>query len=88
MLQAASVAIVGASERARWASQIFTNLRQFGYGGRIHLVNPRQQTVYGERCWPSLRDIGEPIDHAIVIVPAAGVTDVLTDAETAGVKSA
>ncbi len=45
MLQAASIAIVGASERARWSSQIFTNLRQFGYGGRIHLVNPRQQTV-------------------------------------------
>lgn len=88
MLQAASVAIVGASERARWASQIFTNLRQFGYGGRIFLVNPRQQTVYGEPCFPSLRDIGEPIDHAVVIVPAAGVADVLTDAEAAGVKSA
>ena len=88
MLRAASVAIVGASERARWASQIFGNLRQNGYGGKIHLVNPRQQTVYGERCFPSLRDIGEPVDHAMVIVPAANVADVLTDAEAAGVKSA
>ena len=57
-------------------------------GGKIHLVNPRQQTVYGERCFPSLRDIGEPVDHAMVIVPAANVADVLTDAEAAGVKSA
>ena len=88
MLRAASVAIVGASERARWASQIFGNLRQNGYGGKIHLVNPRQQTVYGERCFPSLRDIGAPVDHAMVIVPAANVADVLTDAEAAGVKSA
>ena len=88
MLRAASVAIVGASERARWASQIFGNLRQHGYGGKIHLVNPRQQTVYGERCFPSLRDIGEPVDHAMVIVPAANVADVLTDAEAAAVKSA
>ena len=47
LFQAASVAIVGASERARWASQIFTNLREFGYGGRVHLVNPRQTVVYG-----------------------------------------
>ena len=70
MLRAASVAIVGASERARWASQIFNNLRHNGYGGKIHLVNPRQQIVYGERCVPSLRDIGEPVDHAMVIVPA------------------
>ena len=88
MLRAASVAIVGASERARWASQIFGNLRQHGYGGKIHLVNPRQQTVYGERCFPSLRDIGASVDHAMVIVPAANVADVLTDAEAAGVKSA
>jgi acetate---CoA ligase (ADP-forming) len=88
MLRAASVAIVGASERARWASHIFTNLREFGYGGRIYLVNPRQQMVYGERCFASLRDIGEPVDHAMVIVPAAHVAGVLTDAEAAGVKSA
>jgi acetyltransferase len=88
VLRAASVAIVGASERSRWASQIFDNLRQFGYGGRIHLVNPRQQRVYGETCVPSLRDIGAPVDHAIVIVPAPSVPDVLTDAEAAGVKSA
>jgi acetate---CoA ligase (ADP-forming) len=88
MLRAASVAIVGASERARWASQIFGNLRNNGYAGKIHLVNPRQQTVYGERCVPSLRDIGEPVDHAMVIVPAPNVADVLKDAEAAGVKSA
>jgi len=88
MLQASSVAIVGASERARWPSQIFTNLRQFGYAGRIYLINPRQQTVFGERCFASLRDVGEPIDHAMVIVPAEHVAGVLTDAEAAGVKSA
>ncbi len=88
LLRAASVAIVGASERARWASQIFANLRQFGYGGRIVLINPRQQTVFGEPCLPSLRDLSEPVDHAMVIVPAPHVPDVLSDAEAVGVKSA
>jgi acetate---CoA ligase (ADP-forming) len=88
MLCAESVAIVGASERARWPSQIFSNLRQFGYGGRVYLVNPRQREVYGERCYPSLRDVGEPVDHAMVIVPAASVAGVLTDGEAAGIKSA
>ena len=88
VLRPNSVALVGASERARWASQIFTNLRDFGYAGRIHLVNPRQQKVFGEPCFPSLRDIAEPVDHAMVIVPAASVADVLVDAEAAQVKSA
>jgi len=87
-LQAKSVAIVGASERARWPTEIFKNLREFGYRGRIALVNPRQKEVFGEPCHPSLRDLPEPVDHALVIVPAAAVPGVLSDAEAAGVKSA
>src|SRR5262249_7032960 len=83
-----SLAIVGASERARWPSEIYKNLREFGYPGRVALVNPRQTQVYGERCHPSLRDLPEPVDHALVIVPAAAVPGVLTDAEEAGVASA
>src|SRR5438876_8847652 len=83
-----SLAIVGASERARWPSEIFRNLREFGYPGRIALINPRQTEVFGERCFPSLRDLPEPVDHALVIVPAAAVPGVLTDAEETGVKSA
>jgi acetyltransferase len=87
-LQANSLAIVGASERARWPSEIYKNLRKFGYPGRIALVNPRQAQVFGERCHASLRSLPEPVDHALVIVPAAAVPGVLVDAEEAGVKSA
>jgi acetate---CoA ligase (ADP-forming) len=56
-LRAKSLAIVGASERARWPSEIYKNLREFGYPGRIALVNPRQAQVFGEHCYPSLRDL-------------------------------
>src|SRR3989442_1370827 len=87
-LTAKSLAIVGASERARWPSEIFKNLREFGYPGRIVLVNPRQKEVYGQRCFPSLRDLPEPVEHALVIVPAAAVAGVLTAAEETGVGSA
>jgi acetyltransferase len=87
-LQAKSLAIVGASERARWPSEIFRNLRDFGYGGRVALINPRQKEVYGQRCFPSLRELPEPVDHALVIVPAAAVADVLIAAEETGIGSA
>src|SRR5262249_59251092 len=50
--------------------------------------NPRQKEVYGQRCFPSLPDLPEPVEHALVIVPAAAVADVLTAAEEAGVYSA
>src|SRR6516162_2317321 len=87
-LTAKSLAIIGASERARWPSEIFKNLREFGYPGRIVLVNPRQKEVYRQRCFPSLRDLPEPVEHALVIVPAAAVAGVLTAAEETGVGSA
>ena len=87
-LQAKSLAIVGASERAAWPSMIYKNLREFGYPGRITFVNPRQTEVFGQRCYPSLRDMPEPVDHALVIVPATFVPDVLKDGEATGVKSA
>src|SRR4029079_6170726 len=87
-LQAKSLAIVGASERARWPSEIFKNLREFGYGGRIELAAPRRREVSGQGCFPPLRALPDPADHALVIVPAAAVPDVLTDAEEAGIPSA
>src|SRR6266851_927720 len=87
-LQAKSLAIVGASERARWPSEIFRNLREFGYPGRVALINPRQSELFGQRCFASLRGLPEPVDHALVIVPAAAGPGVLVDAEEAGIKSA
>src|SRR3984957_6718025 len=79
VLQASSVALVGASERGKWQRLIYDNLREFGYAGHIFLVNPRQAQVYGAPCFPSLRELPQAVDHAIVIVPALGVADVLTD---------
>jgi acetyltransferase len=88
VLKPGSIALVGASERGQWQRLIYGNLRDYGYPGRVFLVNPRQREVYGQRCYPSLHELPEPVDHAMVIVPAAGVADVLTDADAAGVTSA
>ena len=77
LLRARSIAIVGASERSRWGSLICRNLRQFGYDGRIALINPHQQEVFGERCFPSLRELPEPVEHAMLIVPAPAIAGVL-----------
>ena len=88
VLRAKSIAMVGASERAPWARIIYRNLRDFGYPGRLILVNPRQKEVFGEPCVPSLREAPGPVEHAMVIVPAVGVAGVLEDAEAAGVTTA
>ena len=88
LLNPASVAIVGASERAKWATQIFGNLRAFGYPGKIYPVNPRLTEVWGSRCYPDLATLPEPPQHALVIVPAAAVQAVLETGVKAGLRSA
>ena len=70
VLRPTSIAIVGASERARWAAQIFRNLCEFGYRGKIYPVNPRVREVWGAKCYPDLASLPEPPAHAFVIIPA------------------
>jgi acyl-CoA synthetase (NDP forming) len=88
LLNPASIAIVGASERAKWATQIFANLRAFGYPGKVYPVNPRLAQVWGSACYPDLASLPEPPQHAMVIVPAPAVQAVMETGVKAGLKSA
>jgi acetate---CoA ligase (ADP-forming) len=83
-----SIAIVGASERARWPRQIYQQLQQYGYPGQIYPVNPRIGEVWGTKCFPDLASLPEPPAHALVIVPAPAVQGVLEAGVAAGLKSA
>jgi acetyltransferase len=83
-----SIAIVGASERARWPSQIFRNLVEFGYPGTIYPVNPRVAEVWGRKCYPDLASLPEPPAHALIIIPAPAVQAVLEQGVAAGLESA
>lgn len=88
MFRPPSIAIVGASERARWPTQIYQQLRKHGYSGNIYPVNPRVGEVWGARCFPDLASLPEPPAHAHVIVPAPAVQGVLETGIAAGLKSA
>ena len=83
-----SVAIVGASERARWPKLIHGMLRQHGYPGKVYPINPRTSEIWGTRCYRDLASLPEPPDHAIVIVPAPAVVPVLEAGVAAGLRSA
>lgn len=89
LLNPMNVAIVGASARkGGWPDAVFHNLRDFGYEGAVYPVNPRYEELWGERCYPSVKDLPEPPDHLAVLVPATGVLGVLEEAVRAGARSA
>lgn len=89
-LRPTSLAIVGASDRgeAGWSQIIFENLRDAGFPARVHLINPKRDTIWDHPCNPDFASIGAPVDHALMMVPAPAVVPALTEAASQGVKSA
>jgi acetyltransferase len=64
------------------------NLLEQPSGATIFPVNPTRSNVLGIRCYPSVASIGEPVDLAIVVTPAATVPDVLSECEKVDVRGA
>jgi acetyl coenzyme A synthetase (ADP forming)-like protein len=81
-----SVAVVGASNRETSVGHaIFKNILLGGFSGTLYPVNPKAHAVCGVHAYPTIGDIPDEIDLALVIVPAAGVPDVLEECGKKGV---
>lgn len=83
-----SVAVVGASPDSWYASNLIDNLREYGYDGDLHYVNPSREEVWGEPCHDSITDVPERVDLVVVSVPREYVIGVVRDAGEMGVPSA
>lgn len=84
-----SVAIIGASDDpGRIGGRPLRYLIKWGYEGPFYPVNPNRETVQGVPAYKSIKDIGKPIDCALVAVPAKLVLETLEDCAACGVKSA
>jgi acetyltransferase len=87
--EAKSVALVGASERdSSLGRELLNNLADSGFHGSVYPVNPKYETVQGQRCHPSVSAIDAPVDLAVVVTPAASVPQVIEDCGAAGVPAA
>lgn len=86
LLNPRSVAIIGAS-RTRGFYWVRSFL-EYGFPGKIFPVNPKEKKVLGLKCYPSILDVPEEVDFAIIAVPAPIVPKVLEDCAKKGVKLA
>lgn len=87
MLQARSVALVGASPRpGSFGERMVIEARRSS--ARMHLVNPRYQDIDGIPCAPSLAALDEEIDLVLLGVPDAALLDQLKAAAAVGARSA
>jgi acetate---CoA ligase (ADP-forming) len=84
-----SIAVLGASpDTHRIRGRLLHQLRENGYPGRILPINPSYQDIGGLRCYASIGAVGEPVDLALVAIPAAGVAPALEECARAGVRNA
>lgn len=87
-LEPRSVAVIGASRsRDKVGGQLFANLHETGFTGRLYAVNPSADSVDGIRSYPSIADIPDPIDLAVITVPAPAVPDVVDECLAKGIKA-
>src|SRR5262249_40860610 len=71
-----SIAIVGVSpEPGSLGGAVLANLKRFCWSGDIHLVSRRGGEVDGRACAPSIDDLPDDIDVAVLAVPAGGIRD-------------
>jgi len=84
-----SVAIVGQSDDAsKAAGRPLKFLRRIGYAGRVYPINPRRETVLGERAWPALAALPEPPEHAYIVTPTQAAVAAVEECGALGVKVA
>ena len=73
------IALIGATTKsARGGFSILTNLLN-GFAGKIYPVNPRYSSIEGLTCYQSVLDVPDPVDLAIVFVPAPLVPKVIQE---------
>jgi acetate---CoA ligase (ADP-forming) len=89
ILRPKSIAVIGASrERTKIGGAIFANLREGGFTGALYPVNRAALEVQGIRAVASLDAAGQPIDLAVIAVPAAAVEQEIGRCVSAGVHAA
>jgi acetate---CoA ligase (ADP-forming) len=89
MLEARSVAVIGASGREGTAGhQTLLELRKGGFDGVVYPVNPKYEELEGNRCYPAIGEIPERVDLAVISLANSLLEETLSACAGVGVGSA
>ena len=88
-----SVAVIGATKKVEKAGHVIfknlaTNKERGVFKGELYPVNPKEDSILGFKCYPSLTKIPTEIELIVVIIPAKFVPSIMVEAAAKKVKSA
>ncbi len=87
LLRPKKIAVVGASATpGKIGYTVVKNLIEGGYPGEIYPVNPSATEILGLKVYPTIRDIPENIDAAIITIPAKAVLPIVDELGAKGTK--
>ncbi len=82
-----TIAVIGASRRVSTIGhQILKNLISYGFAGAVYPVNPHARSICAIRAYPSIADVPERVDMAVIVVPKEQVLDIAEQCGRAHVK--
>ena len=89
LFQPESVAVIGASNNpAKWGFGVFNDLMVKGFGGKLYPVTRSEKEVTGVTAYGNVKDIPDPVDLAIIVIPAQYVVEAMKDCVQKGVRAA
>ena len=88
LLAPRTVAIVGASEKEGFGGDTCRNVMAYADKDRVYFINPKRETVFGKKCWPTLDSLPEDIDLVVICTPQKTVEDLLRQAAAKGARGA
>jgi len=88
LMRPEAVAVVGASRHPRTIGyEVLDNLLESGYSGTVYPVNPRARSVHSIRAYPSVSDLPETPEMAVIVVPKELVLEVVRECGESGVRA-
>jgi acyl-CoA synthetase (NDP forming) len=88
LLSPKSLAIVGAAVDESIRGRLTKQLLGHGFDGPVYPVTRSQDEVLGHKAYKSVADLPEPVDLAVVVVPAAHVISTIEQCGARGIPAA
>lgn len=89
LLRPRAVAVVGASEKSGFGGDTCRNILENQVDtSHVYPVNPKKETVFGKKCYPTLADLPEEIDLVILCTSQKTIVDFLKQAKAKGAGAA
>lgn len=83
-----SICVVGASSKPKSLGYELTkSIKQYGYTGKLFLINPKSDEILGYKCYPTIESVKEKIDLAIIMVPKQFVEESIKQLTDKGTKA-